>query len=67
MKTKDLKVDVERVSCSTCMKEIPLSEAVVPEATDYFVNFCGLTCYDKWKSQPDNPAVINNIRSPSKP
>jgi len=57
MNTKDLNVAVQRVRCSTCMKEIPLSEAIVPEATDYVVNFCGLTCYDKWKSQPDNPAI----------
>lgn len=57
MKTKDLKKEIECVPCSICMKEIPRSEALIPEATDYFVNFCGLTCYDKWKSEIKKPAV----------
>ncbi|WP_409529253.1 DUF3330 domain-containing protein [Zwartia sp.] len=67
MNIKDQKLAVDRVRCSICMKEIPISEAIVPEATDYLVNFCGLTCYDKWKSQPDNPAAFNNTLFPSKP
>ncbi len=44
-------VQVEQVSCGVCLKEVPLSEAIVPEATDYVAHFCGLDCYDKWKSQ----------------
>ena len=32
------------------MKEIPKSEAVVAEATDYVLHFCGLECYTKWKT-----------------
>lgn len=66
MNLKDQKVAVDCVRCSTCMKEIPISEAIVAEATDYFVNFCGLSCYDKWKRQPDNPAVFNKILVPPK-
>ena len=27
------------------------SEAVVAEATDYVVYFCGLDCYDRWRHQ----------------
>lgn len=41
----------EHVACEICMKEVPISEATVPEATDYVVHFCGLDCYQKWKSQ----------------
>ncbi|NDP37206.1 MAG: DUF3330 domain-containing protein [Rhodoferax sp.] len=44
-------VQVEQVACDICLKEVPLSEAIVPEATDYVAHFCGLDCYDKWKSQ----------------
>lgn len=44
-------VPVEHVACEICLKEVPLSEAIVPEATDYVAHFCGLDCYDKWKSQ----------------
>jgi len=36
-----------------CLKEVPRSEAAVPEATDYVVYFCGLDCYQEWKSQRD--------------
>lgn len=51
MTTSDKPVDVERVACEICLKEVPLSEATVPEATDYVVHFCGLECYEKWKNQ----------------
>jgi hypothetical protein len=42
-----------RVSCGMCRHEIPLSEAVVPEALDYVVHFCGLDCYERWRLQID--------------
>lgn len=51
MKTNDKPVEVETVKCEVCLKEVPLSEATVPEASDYFVNFCGFECYEKWKAQ----------------
>lgn len=41
----------ERVACEVCMKEVPQSEAVVPEAVGYVVYFCGLDCYENWKNQ----------------
>lgn len=47
--------DSVHVSCHTCLKEIPLSEALVPEANDYFVHFCGLVCFEKWKQREDIP------------
>ncbi len=39
------------VSCDVCLKEVPLSEAVIPEAADYVAHFCGLECYSQWKKQ----------------
>jgi hypothetical protein len=51
MTTNDKPVDMERVACEICLKEVPISEAVVPEATDYVAHFCGLDCYQKWKDQ----------------
>lgn len=44
------------VSCEMCLREVPRSEAAVPEATDYVLYFCGLECYQKWKDQqPERP------------
>ncbi|WP_296226587.1 DUF3330 domain-containing protein [Ralstonia sp. UBA689] len=41
----------ELVSCEICMKEVPISEAFVPEASDYVAYFCGLECYAQWRRQ----------------
>jgi hypothetical protein len=41
------------VFCDTCAQEVPLSEAVVPEAVDYVVYFYGLDCYERWRAQTD--------------
>lgn len=51
MVTHDKAVAVDLVACEICLKEVPISEAVVPEAAEYFVNFCGLNCYEQWKKQ----------------
>lgn len=56
MATADKVVELERVACETCLKEVPLSEATVPEATDYIAYFCGLDCYEKWKGQSGDTA-----------
>ena len=55
MATPDKPVEVTLVSCEVCLKEVPVAEAVIPEATDYFVHICGLECYEKWKSQLEVP------------
>ena len=39
-----------RVACEICLKEVPRSEAAIAEARDYGAYFCGLECYEKWKS-----------------
>lgn len=41
-------VEAMRVACELYQKEVPASEAVVAEATDYFAYFCGLDCYEQW-------------------
>lgn len=49
--TKDNnQVEPERVTCDVCLKEVPKSEAMNPEATEYVVHFCGLECYERWKN-----------------
>lgn len=44
----------EKVSCMICRKEVPLSEAVIPEAADYVAHFCGLECYAQWKKKSEH-------------
>ena len=41
------------VRCCSCGCDVPLSEAVVPEAADYVAYFCGLECYARWHSQAE--------------
>jgi hypothetical protein len=55
MATADKPDEPAFVSCEVCLKEVPVSEATIPEATDYFVHFCGLDCYEKWKSEGKKP------------
>jgi hypothetical protein len=46
-------LQLDRVSCAVCFREVPLSEAFVPEAIDYVIYFCGLDCYENWPGQSD--------------
>lgn len=55
MTTQDKPVEVPLIACEMCMKEVPVTEALVPEATDYFAHFCGLECYEKWKQHGGKP------------
>jgi len=55
MATSDKPVEHTVVSCDVCLKEVPITEATIPEATDYVVHFCGLECYEKWKAQGEKP------------
>lgn len=57
MTTSRKPVELERVPCAMCLKEVPVTEATVSEAADYFLHFCGLACYEEWKKQaPDQRA-----------
>lgn len=55
MTTDNKSIHVEHVACEVCLKELPKSEAMASEATDYVVYFCGLDCHEKWKSQRTKP------------
>lgn len=46
----DKETDLQ-VSCSVCEHDVPFSEVVVPEASDYMAYFCGLECYERWRTQ----------------
>lgn len=55
-------VEALHVSCEMCLKEIPVSAAVVAEATDYFAYFCGLECYEQWKHRGEvKPAEVSEL------
>lgn len=44
-------IDEPQVKCEVCLKEIPQSEAVNPEAQDYVLFFCGVDCYSRWNEE----------------
>ena len=67
MPTKDTAVPSVHVACTICMKEVPISKAIVPEATEYVAHFCGVECYDKWRRQPGNPSSQEGIPTSSTP
>jgi hypothetical protein len=48
---RHVEVMPQQISCSVCQHEIPLSEAVVPEAADYVAYFCSLDCYAAWRTR----------------
>jgi hypothetical protein len=56
-------ISVEQVSCEVCLKEVPKSEASVAEASDYFLYFCGLECFEKWKEQDEMSKSSGNAPS----
>ncbi len=63
MTTTAKPTDTPLVSCEVCLKQVPVSEATVPEAADYVAHFCGLECYEQWtkqrkgsEKQPDKPS-----------
>ncbi len=51
-----LRPDVQKVACSVCQKEIPLSAALTPEGMDYVGEFCGIECYELFVQGQLNPA-----------
>lgn len=61
MNTQATTVAPAHVRCEVCMKEIPASEAIVPEASDYVAHFCGAQCYDQWRKQAASPAPSGNV------
>jgi len=59
----DKPVAVEQVACEICLKEVPKSEATVPEGAEYVLYFCGLDCFEKWKAQQDTSAAGQSATS----
>jgi uncharacterized protein DUF3330 len=49
----DIQITLVHVTCTVCQHEIPASEAIVPEAVDYLLYFCGLECFEHWRSLGD--------------
>lgn len=36
-------------TCEVCGTEMPLDEAIIPEASDYLIYLCGLECFARWR------------------
>lgn len=43
----------EKISCASCMKDIPRSAAKSSEAAGYTVYFCGAECFSEWNRQAE--------------
>lgn len=41
-------VQMPRITCEVCLKEVPRSQAKNRESADTMLYFCGLECYEKW-------------------
>jgi len=46
-------VEVKKIACEICLKQVPKSETKVDEANDYVLYFCGLDCYEKWREEKE--------------
>lgn len=53
MNEDDKQSDDGKVTCDICKKEIPQSEALTDEASDYVAHFCGLDCLEHWKEKSE--------------
>jgi L-lactate utilization protein LutB len=48
------------IRCGECMNEVPRSEAISREGSDYTLYFCGLGCFDRWrKTHPEEAARLH--------
>ena len=52
MDKSDKQAEDGKLACDICKKEIPQSEALTDEASDYVAHFCGLDCLDNRKEKP---------------
>jgi hypothetical protein len=57
MTTSDKPVEVARVSCAICLKEVPVTEAIVPEAADYFVHFAAWSAMESGRASTQSPMM----------
>ena len=42
------------IPCEICLKEVPPSEAIISEASDYVRYYFGVECFATWKNQRVN-------------
>jgi hypothetical protein len=47
-------VQPQKIPCSMCRKEIPLSAALTPQGTEYVGYFCGIECYDEFTGRKES-------------
>jgi hypothetical protein len=52
------------VACRICLTEVPRSEARSAEATDYIAHFCGLDCYQQWRSSTADGSTASTSAEP---
>jgi hypothetical protein len=50
---KPIPEDEDHIACQVCLTEIPKSAAMSQEADAYTLHFCGVECYDKWKTSQE--------------
>lgn len=55
MHARGPQVPTLQVVCTICREEVPMSEAMNVEASDYVAHFCGLDCYQRWLSASRTP------------
>lgn len=56
--------ELQKIACEVCRKEIPSSEATIPEVDDYVMYFCGLECFQEWKQRrPDEAAAAPALKT----
>jgi len=54
MTTKDTQSNDLLYSCSTCLKWVSGSAAIIfEESKNYFKYFCGTECHDKWHAKQE--------------
>jgi YHS domain-containing protein len=49
-------IQPQKIPCSMCHKEIPLSAAMTPQGEEYVGYFCGIECYDEFREQKESGA-----------
>ena len=55
------------VACEICLKEIPPSEAIHAEASDYLLHFCGMDCYYQWTERAAGDSSGNAAKRSRQP
>lgn len=49
--TRELRANQAHMTREECCAEVPGDEAVMMEATDYVLHYCGVECYDAWHNR----------------